>query len=528
MSAIAKAGSSSRTARSWVSFVFGNLSNLLAFGLLAGVFFLGHKTGWKLPKASELSQGVLTSAEDWCAEHLVAESECMECNEDLLPKPKPFGFCKEHGVMECVIHHPELAQTKGEPRLPAYDTVAAINLLPRSLNNSRNTLHSRRVQFANAEAVTKAGIGVSIVAERPITESISANGELVFDPTRVAHLAVRAPGSVAKVFKTIGDAVEPGDILAVIDAAQVGHAKTNFVTAMVQLQLRKKTVDRLKPIAAGDAVPQKAVLEAEAALQEAEAALLSARQAIENLGFDLSDLAQTSDANQMATALRYLGISAEMVAELPPGAKTANLIPLRAPYKGTVVDSDVSAGEVVDGTRNLFTIADTNRLWMLLSVRQEDAPHVRRDMTVRFQTDDRNQSAEGKINWISPAIDEQTRTLQVRVALDNTGKGLRDKTFGTGEILLREESKAIVVPRSAVQSTSDAQFVFVRDKHFFEEGAPKFFHVRQVRIGALQGDYVELLSGALPGEVVAASGSNVLLGHILRSEFGAGCGCHDH
>jgi cobalt-zinc-cadmium efflux system membrane fusion protein len=70
--------------------------------------------------------------------------------------------------------------------------------------------------------------------------------------------------------------------------------------------------------------------------------------------------------------------------------------------------------------------------------------------------------------------------------------------------------------------------VFVRDKHFFEEGAPKFFHVRQVRIGALQGDYVELLSGALPGEVVAASGSNVLLGHILRSEFGAGCGCHDH
>jgi cobalt-zinc-cadmium efflux system membrane fusion protein len=528
MSAISKVSPASGGSRSWGSTAMRVLPNLFAFGLLGGVLYVGHETGWKVPKASELMRATSVSSADWCEEHLVPESECVECDVSLLPKGKAFGFCQEHGVMECVFHHPELAQVKGVPKLPSYDTVAAINLLPRLTNNSREKLHTRRVQFTNAEAVSKAGVNVSVVAERPIVESISANAELVFDPTRVAHLSARAAGSVAVVYKTIGDEVQPGDILALIDAAQVGQAKTQLVTAMVQLQLRKRTVERLKPIAAGDAVPQKAVVEAESAMQEAEVSLLSARQSLENLGFEVGEMLEGVEPAKAAELLKYVGIPKEMAGALPQGAKTANLIPLRAPYQGVIVDAEISAGEMVDGSRNLFTIADPRRMWMLLNVRQEDAPHVRRGMTVQFQTDDRNQSAEGKISWISPAIDQHTRSLQVRVALDSTDSGLRDKTFGSGAILLRDEPKAIVVPKSAVQSTSDAHFVFVRDKNFFEKDSPKFFHVRQVRIGATDGENVELLAGVLPGEVVATTGSNVLLAHLLRSDLGAGCGCHDH
>jgi membrane fusion protein, heavy metal efflux system len=522
-----RADSTNRTS-SVMRWVVGTLSNLFAFGLLAGVFVIGHQTGWKLPKASQLTATALTTSADWCEEHLVPESICIECDSKLLPKTKAFGFCKEHGVAECVIHHPELAQVKNEPKLPSYDTAAVIPLLPRTENNSRNTLHTRRVQFTSPDAVTKAGVGVTIVMERPVVESISANGEIVFDPTRVAHLSVRAPGSVAVVYKTIGDTVEPGEILALIDAAQVGQAKTNLITSMVQLQLRKKTVERLKPIAAGDAVPQKSVVEAESALQEAEVALLSARQSLENLGFDLEGVIKSADAAKAAEEIRFLGIPKPLISELPIGAKTANLIPLRAPYGGVVVESEIAAGEVVDGTRSLFTIADPARMWMLLHVRQEDAPYVRKNQLVRFQTDDKSQSAEGAISWISPAIDEQTRTLQVRVTLSDNLHQLRDKTFGEGQIVLRSEPKAMVVPKSAIQSTSDAQFIFVRDKHFFDEESPKFFHVRQVRLGATDGDHVELLAGALPGEVIATTGSNVLLAHLLRSDLGAGCGCHDH
>jgi membrane fusion protein, heavy metal efflux system len=146
---------------------------------------------------------------------------------------------------------------------------------------------------------------------------------------------------------------------------------------------------------------------------------------------------------------------------------------------------------------------------------------------VRFQPDDGNRPVSGEVAWISPAVDEQTRTLQARVTVENTDGALRDKTFGAGSIVLREEPAAIVVPAAAVQSMTDAQFVFVRDKNYLKPDAPKIFHVRQVRTGARDGEYVELLAGALPGEVVAAKGSAVLMAQLLRSNLGAGCGCYD-
>ncbi len=166
-------------------------------------------------------------------------------------------------------------------------------------------------------------------------------------------------------------------------------------------------------------------------------------------------------------------------------------------------------------------------MWLTLSIRQEDAAHVRLGQTVSFRTDDGSQQASGQIGWISPAVDPRSRTLQARVDLANDDGRLKDNTFGTSEIRLRSEPHAIVVPREAVQATSDATFVFVRDRNFLQPDAPKVFYPRQVRIGAQDGPYVELLAGVLPGEVVATKGSNVLLAQLLRGNLAPACGCHE-
>lgn len=513
--------------RRWWIVASNAVPNLVVFSLLGGVMYVGHHTGWKMPKMSDLMGTTTVAADDWCPEHLVPESKCIECRTNLVPKAKPVGFCREHGVAECVIHHPELAQFKGVPQLPKYDTVQAIALVSRPENNSRNTMHASRVQFSSTESVTKAGIDVDVVQERTMLDAITANGELMFDPTRVGHLSPRVPGTVATVLKTVGDHVTAGEILALVDASQVGQAKSQFLQAVVQLQLRKPTVERLRPIADSEAVPQKLVIEAEAALQQAEVALISARQALANLGFDLPEGLEARTSQTLADELRFLGVPTSVITALPAGTKTANLIPIRAPYDGTLITSEVVAGEVVDTSKPLFTVSDTTRMWLILNVRQEDAKYVRRGLPVRFRSDNGDQDVSGQVSWVSPAVDEQTRTMKVRVAIANEDGSLRDKTFGTGQIVLREEPSAIVVPRDAVQSTPDASFVFVRDKNYFDENSPKFFHVRQVRVGARDGQYVELLAGVLPGEVIASKGSNVLLAQLLRSNLGAGCGCHE-
>jgi cobalt-zinc-cadmium efflux system membrane fusion protein len=503
------------------------LPNVAVFTLLAGVFYLGHHTGWKLPKKSELLGAAAPQADDWCAEHLVPETACVECNPELFERPAKLEFCRVHGVAPCVVDHPELAQVVGEPQLPQYDVAAALGVVQRPVNNSRNDLHTRLVQFASAEAAIKAGVDVDVAFERPMSDVISANGELSFDPRRVAHLSTKAPGTVSVVLKNVGEDVEAGEVLALVDAAQVGQDKANLLQSIVQLQLKTTTLDRLKGVANSGAVPGRLIIEAESAKQEAEIDFISSRQALTNLGMEPPDALEARNASEVSDELRFLGLPEAVAAELPTGTKTANLIPVRAAYSGVIVSSDIVAGEVVSDSDVLFTVADPRQLWLILHVRQEDAKYVRSDLPVRFRPDDGGEAVVGHVSWISPAVDEQTRTLEVRVTIDNPTGALRDKTFGDGEIVLREEPKAIVVPESAVQATTDAQFVFVRDKNYLKDGAPKVYHVRQVRTGARDDQNVEILAGVLPGEVVAAKGSGVLLAQLLRSNLGAGCGCYE-
>ncbi|TXT22033.1 MAG: hypothetical protein FD138_3806, partial [Planctomycetota bacterium] len=153
--------------RSLASKLFNLIPTLLTFGLLAVVAFFGHHFGWKMPKASELQGAPVTAKKaNWCSEHNVPEDECVECNPKLMPKPEKPRWCKEHGVFECPTHHPKLAQVVGEPKLPQYDTVEAINLFDRSENNSRCKKFLNRIQYESVEAFAKQNIDVDVATER--------------------------------------------------------------------------------------------------------------------------------------------------------------------------------------------------------------------------------------------------------------------------------------------------------------------------------------------------------------------------
>jgi len=518
-------GLPSSSGRGWLPMVRQHGPTAIVFALLGSVFWMGHHTGWKLPALGSLTGATAAPDELWCGEHLVPEEICVECQPGLMPKGKPFGFCRTHGVAECVTCHPELAQVRAEPKLPAYDTAAALALVERPTNNSRNTLHERRVQFATAESVLKAGVRVNVASEQPMREVIRANGEIQFDPTRIAHLSPRSGGTVVQAFKIVGDHVNAGDVLAVVDVAAVGQAKSELLQAIVNRRLRQSTLDRVE--AAGIGVAGAVVTEAKSALAEADVRVISARQALVNLGLEVPDEIEQEDPREISDDLRFLGIPRETLALLPTGNRSANLYAVRAPFEGMVVASESVIGEVVTAADVLYTVADPRRMWLTLAVRQEDARYLKRGLPVEFRTDNSGQQLSGEIAWVSPTIDPRTRTLEARVVLDNGDERFKDKAYGSGQILLREEPNAVTVPRSAVQAASDATFVFVRDKNFLADKSPKVFHVRQVRTGAADESSVEILAGVLPGEVIATEGSNVILAQLLRSNLGAGCGCHE-
>jgi membrane fusion protein, heavy metal efflux system len=508
--------------------VIHQVPTVLIVATFAGLGAYGHFTHWKLPKFSALTGSAGSIRKDWCEEHGVPESKCVECNPDLMPKGPDYGWCAEHGVHNCPLHHPDVAQLKDVPIVSQADFERAARALAgfsRPENNSTCKVYQRRIQFASVEAVKQAGVDVEPVERRAVSEWIAGNGDITYDQTRFANLSPRAAGSVWRVEKNVGDHVRAGEVLAIIDSILIGQAKSELVDALVQENLQQKTMDRLRGL--GQAVAGRQVLEAETAFEKAHVAVLEAQQTFANLGIpvDLEVLKGLPNDEKVAR-LRHLGLEGAVAPELLSTVTTANLLPLRSPMDGVIVDRRVVAGEVVDTTAILFRIADTSQMWLNLSVPLENASKLSLGLPVRFRPDGSREELTGTLNWISTAADKQTRMVKVRAELPNAEGRLRDETFGAGKIILREEPEAIAVPSESVHWEGCCHVVFVRDKHYFDSpDSLKVFHVRSVRLGATNDGFTEIIAGLLPGEVVAAKGSDVLSAQLLKNNLGEGCTC---
>jgi len=465
----------------------------LAASLLVGVLLLAHLTGWRMPKFSALMGWQNTAPDDWCQEHSVPESTCVECIAARSgKKPNGFGWCKEHGVHDCPLCHPEVAQLTGttpDTARLAEQFAAAEGVADRVGNNRKCKLHERRLQFASADDARLAGVRVEAVATAPIVEAVHALAEVVHDPTAVARVSARLPGTARQVLKNQGDRVRRGDVLALVDAPGVGKARAALAQARLRVEAETKAVAALRAIAA--TVPERRVREAQAALDEAVIQVAAAELALANLG--LAD----------------------------DGQGGGSVLPVVAPRDGVIVRRDVAPGEAVEAGAALFVLAEPDRLWLMLHVRHEDARSLRLGQAVRFAAEGKA-AGDGAVEWIGKAIDERTRTVPVRATLRPGGGDLRAGLFGRGLVVLREAASAVVVPGEAVHWEGCCHVVFVRDKAYDDPDAAKVFHVRTVQPGGADAGRKEILAGLLPGEVVATGGSGLLRSELLRNNLGAG------
>ena len=516
------------TKRNPVRAVFGAIGRavptLLVLAGIGAVGWWGHHHGWKLPKFSELTGAAEKEPDDWCGEHNVPESRCVECKDSLMPKGEPRGWCKTHGVAECVLCNPTSAQLSPAPVVADADrdrAKRALAFADRPSNTANCQKHLRRIQYATAADAKKAGVEADLVWTAPAVEFVAAAGEIGYDQTKVAHLSARSPGSVWQVFKHLGDEVKSGELLALLDAAEVGKAKAELLQAIASLRAREQTV----VASSGGVVAPAKLKEAEAAVVEAEIRIAAGCQALTNLGLRVDEAdVKAMGVEPLRTKLHLLGIPSGAVKDIDPKTAPNTLLPLVAPMDGRVMSREVVAGEVVDTARILFEVVDARSLWLTLDVKAEDAGRVKAGQTVRFRPDGGTGELTAKLTWRSSQADPKTRTVKVRADLADPDQTLVANTFGAGRVILREEVKAIAVPNAAVQWDGCCHVVFVRDKDYLTSEY-KVFHVRKVRLGVRGEKTTEVIAGVLPGELVVTKGSGLMLNELLRGELGEGCAC---
>lgn len=198
-------------------------------------------------------------------------------------------------------------------------------------------------------------------------------------------------------------------------------------------------------------------------------------------------------------SLQALGMSAGQVAELARARKTVREIDIRTPESGFVLARNVSPGQRFDAGTELFVIADLRHIWILADMFQYEANFIHAGQTVRVSLPHQGREFKGRVSEVLPQFDAATRTLKVRIEVDNAEYALRPDMFVDVHFPLNLPP-ALTVPSDAVLDSGLRKTVFV-------DLGDGYFEPRRVETGWRFGDRVQIVSGLMPGERIVTSGN---------------------
>ena len=355
------------------------------------------------------------------------------------------------------------------------------------------------VRLASATLAQKIGIQTAVVSEEEHAHTLVANAETAYDANHYADISPRVSGFIREVKVDLGQAVRQGDVLAVIDSAEVSAAKTQYLSSQASLTLAQATAERTQALARTGAVAGKAELEVMTALNQAQAAVMDAEQKLRNLGFDDAELARILKTKD-----------------------TRNLLNVVAPIDGTVVARHAVKGEAVQATAQLFAVADTSRMWLWIDVYESDIAKVKPGQAVSFSVlgDDPEQgyATVGQVTWIGSEVNEQTRTTRVRAELANPNAPAPCQPVRPGR---RFKSAPSTRPwwcrRRPCSGKTTSTVVFI------PEGEGVYRPQRVTTKPTDRSDVLEVTWGLKPGQKVVSKGAFLLKTEIMKGAIGAGC-----
>lgn len=321
---------------------------------------------------------------------------------------------------------------------------------------------------------------------RAAGERVSVLAELRVNQDAYAEVASPSAARVVRVLVKAGDQVKANEPLVELTSGDMSKARAEVSAADSRLALAKKNLERKKSLLAERLIPEREVIEAQAAVTEAEAARTVAAGALKQFA----------------------------------GSEGGKGLMLRAPVGGTVIHRDVVVGQLADPSKTLFRIGDLSKLWLVAHVFERDAVRVQVGTTgtATFAALP-GKTVEGKIVWIGSEVETASRTVPVRLEVPNPDGVLRPGMSANVSLPVGETSGQVVaVPIAAVQRVGDKWAVFTPK-------GPGVFEAKPVGRGRDLGGEVEILSGLTPGAEVVVDGA-----FLLKAEFdkARGEGGHDH
>lgn len=319
---------------------------------------------------------------------------------------------------------------------------------------------------------------VQVVTIEPTTmkRSLRLTGAVAYNAFNTTPVISQVGGPVSRILVVPGDHVAAGQPMLEVSSPDYSQLLGAYLKAADSYRLADKNYKRAQDLYQHHAIAERDLEQAESDRNQAQADLNAAEQ-----------------------GMRILGIkNPAALANAPSSAQ----IPVLAPISGEVVDRMVSPGQVVQaGQTQAFTISNLHTVWVLANVYQADIAYVRNGDDVVVQTDAYPGSFHGRISYVSPAVDPNTRTLQARIIVDNPDEKLKRDMYCTVTVAAGSVSHVVAVPNASIlRDDNNEPFVYVAT------GANQFGR-RDVELGDSQADQIQILKGVSIGERVVADGS---------------------
>lgn len=189
-----------------------------------------------------------------------------------------------------------------------------------------------------------------------------------------------------------------------------------------------------------------------------------------------------------------------------------------APYEvtslidGTVIEMHLTKGEVISDQSHDIVVADLSYVWADLSVYQKDLQYIEVGQSATISAGPKLPEVSGRISYISPVVDEGTRTAIARVVLPNPQGSWRPGLFVTGRVTTESVTVPIVVPKTALETYQDRTVVFVKTGEGFKPQA--------VTLGRTNRKNSEIIAGLQPGQVYVSRGGFTLKAELQKEAFG--------
>jgi len=361
------------------------------------------------------------------------------------------------------------------------------------------------------QAQDMAQLEILIVKPRYSQSKIITTGEIKADENRVFHINSIVPGRVSKDNVVLGNAIKPGDQLAVIENLELARTYGDYIhqahqneidiaQAQARLDLAKKTAQRLEKLNKEGIVAEKDLLTAETQQKICE---------INLEGFKEHKIHTKAEAKSLLAAYGVLLDKEEKqgLSHISSGS------PIVSPKAGVVIKKNVTVGDVVNPTEPLYVVADLSQVWLDIAVYDKDLGKIKEGQSIIFRSDSVPGTVfKGTISYIQPAAGDTTRTFLARAILPNQELILKPGMFGQVEITGGNNNPYPYLPDRALQKYGDETFVFI------DQGDGSFIK-RTVTLGDRLDDGYLIKEGIGSSEHIVGSGSFKLKSELLKSEI---------